>query len=179
MCSYCFWYTIIVCYCFWFSSDLYTWYGTPLLRRVERSLWYTIACLYPVTRVGGNRVSGQTHALYDWWHSPQSSPLLLLLLIPSLSLVLRYSYWNYWYYWFWNCFVHVVCFGCERFRNEFSKVLLCSVYIFSIDIYTCMWYFLNIFKTVFGRHAWGALECSPSLGLTPVCFCLCFFSFSR
>ena len=71
--------------------------------------------------------------------------------------------------------MHAVCFGCERFRNDFSKVLLCSVYIFSIYIYTCMWYFLNVFKTVFVRHAWGALECSPSLGLTPVCFCLCFF----
>ena len=35
--------------------------GTPVLRGLERSLWYTIACLYPVTRVSGNRVFVQTH----------------------------------------------------------------------------------------------------------------------
>ena len=35
--------------------------GTPVLRGLERSLWYTIACLYPVIRVSGNRVIVETH----------------------------------------------------------------------------------------------------------------------
>ena len=70
--------------------------GTPVLRGLERSPWYTIACLHPVTRVSGNRVSGQTHVFIDWQQSPQSSLLLLLVL---------HAHHCYW------CYTHIIVTG--------------------------------------------------------------------
>ena len=95
--------------------------GTPVLRRVNVAFGIPLRIYDPVTRVGGNRVLGQTREFIDWWQSPQSSLLLLLVL---------YAHHCYW------CYTHITVIGplspilrfCyrsyfNRFQNGFRSLL--------------------------------------------------------
>ena len=55
------------------------------------------------------------------------------------------------------------------FEMIFRKTTMYRMYIY-VYAYTYMWYFKNVFKPVFVRHAWGNLECFPSLGSDPLFF---------
>ena len=103
--------------------------GTPVLRGLERSLWYTIVCLYPVTRVSGNRVLDWTHVFIDQWQSPQSSLLLLLVL---------HAHHCYW------CYTHIIVTG--AICTSLLLVPYHRYYVFVIDLIS------TVFKMVFVRY---------------------------